>query len=134
MLTRNSGVIAIVLLMAQLMRRLNMFGVAPLLPLVVEYFGITRAAAGLLVSLPMLVAAAFGIPGGMIVARIGVRRALLLGWVAMALLTLPLLAPDFYSMLALRLAFGFGFALIDTATGPLLMDWFSPRGPWSSTP
>lgn len=104
------------------------------MPLVVEDFGITRAAAGLLVSLPMLVAAAFGILGGMLVARIGVRRALLLGWVAMALLTLSLLAPDFYSMLALRLALGFGFALIVPATGPLLMDWFSPGGPWSSTP
>ena len=127
-LTGYSRVIAAVLLMAHLMRGLNMFGVAPLLPLIVEDFGITRAAAGLLVSLPMLVAAAFGIPGGMLVARIGVRRALLLGWVAMSLLTLSLLAPDFYSMLALRLAFGFGFALIVTATGPLLMGWFSSRG------
>ena len=128
MLTRYSQVIAAVLLLAHMMRGLNMFGVAPLLPLVIEDFDISRAAAGLLVSLPMLVAAVFGIPGGMFVAGIGVRRALVVGWAAMALLTLSFLAPDFFSMLALRLAFGVGFALIVTTTGPLLMGWFSPRG------
>ena len=127
-LTRYSRVIAAVLLLAHLMRGLNMFGVAPLLPLVIQDFEISRAAAGLLVSLPMLVAAAFGIPGGMLVARIGVRRALIVGWAATSLLTLSFLAPDFVSMLALRLAFGVGFALIVTATGPLLMGWFAPRG------
>ena len=128
MLTRYSRVIAAVLLLAHMMRGLNMFGVAPLLPLVIEDFDISRAAAGLLVSLPMLVAAVFGIPGGMFVAGIGVRRALLVGWAATALLTLSFLAPDFLSMLALRLAFGVGFALIVTTTGPLLMGWFSQRG------
>ena len=128
MLTRYSQVMAAVLLLAHMMRGLNMFGVAPLLPLVIEDFEISRAAAGLLVSLPMLVAAAFGIPGGMLVAGIGVRRALIVGWAATALLTLSFLAPDFLTMLALRLAFGIGFALIVTTTGPVLMGWFSPRG------
>ena len=119
---------AAILLLAHMMRGLNMFGVAPLLPLVIEDFEISRAAAGLLVSLPMLVAAVFGIPGGMLVAGIGVRRALIVGWAATALLTLSFLAPDFLTMLALRLAFGVGFALIVTTTGPVLMGWFSPRG------
>ena len=54
----------------------------------------------------------------MLVARIGVRRAVLLGWVAIAMLTLSFIAPNSGSMLALRLAFGVGFALIVTATGP----------------
>ena len=128
MLTRYSQVIAAVLLLAHMMRGLNMFGVAPLLPLVIEDFDISRAAAGLLVSLPMLVAAVFGIPGGMLVAGIKVRRALIVGWAATALLSLSFLASDFFSMLALRLAFGVGFALIVTTTGPLLMAWFSPKG------
>ena len=127
-LTKHSQAIAGVLLLAHLVRGLNMFGVAPLLPLVIDDLGISRASAGLLVSLPMLAAASFGIPGGMVVSRVGIRRAFLAGWVGAALLSLSFLAPGFFSMLALRLAFGVGFALIVTTTGPLLMGWFSARG------
>ena len=56
----------------------------------------------------MLLAAAFGIPGGMLVARIGVKRSQLIGWIAMAVLALSFLAPNFAIMLSLRLAYGLG--------------------------
>ena len=115
------------LLAAHLAFGLNLFAVAPLLPLAIEEYQISRAAAGLLVSLPMLVAAGFGIPGGMLVARIGARRSFLIGWAAMALLALSLIAPNFATMLVLRLAYGVGLALMVTATGPLLMQWFPTR-------
>ena len=114
-------------LAAHLVLGLNLFGVAPLLPLVIEDYQISRVAAGLLVSMPMLVGAVFGIPGGMLVARIGVRKAFLIGWVAAAILTLTFLAPNYGFMLPLRLAYGVGLAMIVTATGPLLMGWFSQR-------
>ena len=114
-------------LAAHLVLGLNLFGVAPLLPLVIEDYQISRVAAGLLVSMPMLVGAVFGIPGGMLVARIGVRKAFLIGWVAAAILTLTFLAPNYGLMLPLRLAYGVGLAMIVTATGPLLMGWFSQR-------
>ena len=106
---------------------LNLFGIAPVLPLVIEDYQINRVTAGLLISLPMLVAAAFGIPGGMLVAAIGVRRANLIGWIAMAILTLSFLSPNFGTMLTLRLAYGIGLAMTITSTGPLLMGWFSQR-------
>jgi cyanate permease len=114
-------------LAAHLVLGLNLFGIAPLLPLAIEDYQISRVAAGLLVSMPMLVGAAFGIPGGMLVARIGVRWATLVGWVATAILALSFLAPNFGSMLVLRLAYGVGLAMIVTSTGPLLMGWFSQR-------
>ena len=75
----------------------------------------------------MLLAAAFGIPGGMLVARIGVKRAQLIAWIAMAVLALSFLAPNFGLMLVLRLAYGLGLAMLITSTGPLLMAWFSQR-------
>ena len=112
---------------AHLVLGLNLFAIAPLLPLVIEDFQISRVAAGLLVSLPMLVAAALGIPGGMLVSAIGVRRANLIGWVAMAILALSFLSSSFATMLPLRLAYGVGLAMTITATGPLLMGWFSQR-------
>ncbi len=105
----------------------NLFAIAPVLPLAIDDYGISSLAAGLLVSLPMLLAAAFGIPGGMLVARVGVKRAQLLGWSSMAVLALAFLAPNFGVMLALRLAYGVGLALMITSTGPLLMAWFSQR-------
>lgn len=125
---RNKTLIAAMSLAAHLALGLNMFGIAPLLPLAIADYEINRLSAGLLVSLPMLVGAAFGIPGGMLVARVGVRRACLIGWVATGVLTLSFLAPGFAYMLPLRLAYGVGLAMTVTATGPLLLGWFAMRG------
>ncbi len=114
-------------LAAHLVAGLNLFAVSPLLPLVIDDYDISRAEAGLLISLPMLVGAAIGIPGGMVVARVGLKRAYLWGWAAMALLALSAIAPNFATMLVLRLAYGVGLALMVVATGPLVMQWFRPR-------
>ena len=119
--------IAAMALAAHLAAGLNLFAVSPLLPLAIEDYGINRAEAGLLISLPMLVGAMLGIPGGMLVARIGLHRAYFWGWVAMALLALSAIAPNFYTLLVLRLAYGVGLALLVTATGPLIMQWFRAK-------
>ena len=114
-------------LAAHLAAGLNLFALSPLLPLAIEEYDISRAEAGLLISLPLLVGAAIGIPGGMLVARIGLRRAYFWGWVAMALLALSAVAPNFATLLVLRLGYGVGLALMVIATGPLVMQWFRPR-------
>ncbi len=107
---------------------LNMFTVSPLLPLAIDDYGINRTSAGLLVSLPMLMAAAFGLPGGMLLSRIGLRRAYFFGWASIALLALAPMTPGFEVLLVLRLVYGVGgFSLMVTATGPLLMQWFQPK-------
>lgn len=118
---------AVMTLVAHLAAGLNLFALSPLLPLAIEEFEISHWAAGLLVSLPMLVGAAIGIPGGILIARVGVKRAYMWAWVAMALLALAPLVPNFYVLLVLRLAFGVGLALVVVATGPLVMQWFKPR-------
>lgn len=118
---------AVMTLAAHLAAGLNLFALSPLLPLAIEEFDISHWAAGLLVSLPMLVGAAIGIPGGILIARVGVKRAYMWAWVAMALLALAPMVPNFYVLLVLRLAFGVGLALVVVATGPLVMQWFKPR-------
>ena len=120
-------VMAALSLAAHLVLGLNLFGISPVLPLVIEDYQINRVTAGLLISLPMLVGAALGIPGGMLVASIGVRRANLIAWIAMAILALSFLSPNFAAMLILRLAYGIGLAMTITSTGPLLMGWFSQK-------
>ena len=114
-------------LAAHLAAGLNLFALSPLLPLTIEEYGISHAAAGLLVSFPMLVGAAIGIPGGILIARVGVKRAYMWAWVCMALLALAPVVPNFYVLLLLRLAYGVGLALMVVATGPLVMQWFKPK-------
>ena len=114
-------------LTAHLAAGLNLFALSPLLPLTIEEYGISHRAAGMLVSLPMLVGAAIGIPGGIVIARLGVKRAYMWAWIAMALLALAPIVPNFYVLLILRLAYGVGLALMVVATGPLVMQWFRPK-------
>jgi len=75
----------------------------------------------------LLVAAAFGLPGGVITVRLGLSRAFAAGWWLVGLVTLAAIVPNFPAMLALRFLFGLGIALVFTATGPLLLQWFRPR-------
>ena len=120
-------VIAGLILLAHLSIGLNFFVISPLLPLIIEEYEITRATAGLLIALPLLIAAAFGLPGGAVIGRIGLRRVFGSAWLMMGLLVLSWWATNFPTLLALRLSYGVGFALILTATGPLLMHWFPPK-------
>ena len=63
----------------------------------------------------------------MLAARVGLKRAYMASWVAMGLLAFSAITPDFYSMLALRLLFGVGLALMVASSGPLVMQWFKGR-------
>ena len=118
---------AILVLAGHLSVGLNVFAVSPLLTMAINDYQINRATAGLLVALPLLVAAAIGLPSGILIARIGLRRAFIIGWAAIALVSLSGFAPNFITLLLLRSAIGLGFAFILTGTGPLLMEWFHPK-------
>lgn len=124
---RYRFVMAAMVLAAHLSVGLNVFAVSPLLPFAIDGYGINRTAAGLLVSMPLLVAATLGLPCGMMISRIGLGRAFTLGWAAVALVSFSALTPNFITLLVLRSGIGLGFALIITATGPLLMQWFRPK-------
>jgi len=125
--SRYRIVIAGLILAAHLAVGLNMFAVSPILPIIIDDLSINRATAGLLVAMPMLVAALFGLPGGVITMRLGLRRTFGAAWVAMGLLALSPVAPNFPTLLTLRLLFGLGTAMMFTASGPLLLQWFKPK-------
>ena len=118
--------IAGLIVAAHLCVGLNVFAVSPVLPIIIEDYGITSTAASLLVALALL-AAAFGLPGGLIVMRLGLKPAFTIAWVSMGLLVLSAVAPNYPALLVLRLLLGLGSALVLTATGPLLVTWFQPR-------
>ncbi len=106
---------------------INFFVVAPLLPVIIDDFGVSRATASLLISLALLVHAFFGLPGGILAARFGLKRMYFLTWFLIGLSVFSAIAPNFGTLLVLRLAYGIGFGAIIPATGPLLMQWFPPK-------
>ena len=106
---------------------INFFVVAPLFPLIIEEFGVNRATASLLIGLALLVHSFFGLPGGILATRFGLKRVYFLSWLMIGLPILSAAAPNFGTLLVLRLAYGVGFGAIIPATGPLLMQWFRPK-------
>ena len=124
---RYRFVIAVLILAAHFSIGLNFFVISPLLPLIVDDYGINRATASLLIVLALLIHAGFGLPGGVIVVRFGLKRIYTVSWFLIGTLVLSAVAPNFLTLLVLRLAYGVGFGLIIPATGPLLMQWFRPK-------
>ena len=59
---------------------INFFVISPLLPLIIEDYGINRTPASLLIVLALLIHSFFGLPGGVIVARFGIRPVFTLSW------------------------------------------------------
>ena len=102
---------------------------SPVLPLISEEYGIGHATAGLLVGVVLIIMGAFGLPGGIIAGRLGLRKTYTAAWLLMSLMTLVALSPGFGGLLALRVAFGLGMAAMLPATAPLLMQWFRPKEP-----
>ncbi|KAA1282596.1 MAG: MFS transporter [SAR202 cluster bacterium] len=125
--SRYRFVIAALIIAGHMTVGLNVFAVSPLLPMAIDDYGINRTTAGLLVALPLMVTAAIGLPCGILVARIGLHRSFVIGWAALALVSLSGFAPNIITLLLLRSGIGLGFAFIITGTGPLLMQWFRPK-------
>ena len=104
--SRYRFVIAALVLAAHLTVGLNMFSVAPILLPIIQDYEINLTTAGLLVALVPLVAAAFGLPGGIVTVKLGLRRALMIAWCLMGLAALSAVAPNYLTLMALRLAYG----------------------------
>lgn len=106
---------------------LSFFAISPLLPLIVDDYGISRTSAGLLSGLAIIIQAAVSIPGGILAVRMGLRPIYAIGWLLAGVMVLTPLADNFVSLLALRVVFALGVSFLFPATGPLLMRWFTPR-------
>ena len=101
--------------------------VAPVMPLILAEYGISRGMAGLLTGSVILMMSAFAIPAGMLVGRVGLKKLIGVGWFMAAAPALSFLADGFPALLAMRMMFGLSLAVILPAFGPLLMQWFRPR-------
>jgi len=106
---------------------LSWFAVAPITPLIMAEFNISRGTTSLLVSLVAMTGLISGIPGGVMINRIGAKKAIIVGAVLASLPALSFLAEDYFLLLLTRIALGAGIALFFSAVGPLAMQWFGPK-------
>ena len=120
-------VIVALLIWANFAFGLSFIAVAPILPIITEDYGINQTMAGLLVGVVFIIMAAFGLPGGLIVGRLGTRRSVTISLFLMAAVTLTALSPGFEGLLVLRMVYGLGMALFFPATASLIMRSFRPK-------
>ena len=105
----------------------NFQAVSPILPLITKDYDISNTTAGLLVGVVMVIIGLLGIPGAFIAGRLGLRATYTASWFMMGLLTLSALSPGFEGLLALRIVYGLGMAVILPGTVLLVMRWFRPK-------
>ncbi len=101
--------------------------IAPVTPLILAEYGISRGMAGLLTGSVILVMSGFTIPAGLLVGRVGLKKLIGVAWFMAAAPALSFLADSFPALLVMRMMFGLSLAVILPAFGPLLMQWFRPR-------
>ena len=125
--SRNRFVMAAVILILTFSIGLSWFAVAPITPLIMAEFNINRGTASLLISLIALTGLIVGVPSGVLINRIGAKKAIFVGAVLASLPALSFLAEDYFLLLLTRIALGAGMALFFSAVGPLAMQWFGPK-------
>lgn len=114
------------LLGAQL--RLTMLAVPPVLPLIHRELGLSEKAVGALSALPVLLLSGAALAGSLLVARLGARRACLLGlWIVAAGGAARGIGPSAPMLFAMTFVMGAGVALMQPTLPTLVGEWFADR-------
>lgn len=119
--------VAAALVPAQVAMGINFFGPSPLLPLIIEQYHLSRSATSLLIVAVTLVVTAFLIPGGVLATRLGTRKTVAISTLIMSAGTLSVVAPNFWTLVALRMVFGVGAGMLLPTTTAVAAEWFGPR-------
>ncbi len=106
----------------------SILSVAPLSPFLLDSFQLSRAQAGLFLPAIYLGGVLLSLPAGWLTDRFGVRLTLVLGQgLTGAMVGLAALSPVFPVLLGLLFLGGFGWSVLNPATGKVVLDWFPPR-------
>jgi MFS family permease len=107
---------------------LTALAVAPLAPFLLDALALSRGEVGLCLPAVYLGGVLMALPAGWLTDRLGVRRALGLGQLALgALVCAAAASGGFGALLALLAVAGFGFSVLNPATGKAIVEWFPPR-------
>lgn len=127
-LTRADWVHLLLLWLGGIDLRLTMLAVPPLIPLIHNELHLDEKAVGALVSLPVLLLAIAAVPGALLIAKLGVRRALMLGLGFVAVFgAVRGLGPSTPVLFTATFLMGVGVAVSQPAFPSLVRDWFPRR-------
>jgi len=127
-LTRADGVRLLLLLLGGIDLRLTMLAVPPLIPLIHRELHLDEKAVGALVSLPVLLLAIAAVPGSLLIAKLGVRGALMVGLGLVAAFgALRGLGPSTLVLFSATFLMGVGVAVSQPAFPSLVREWFPRR-------
>ena len=127
-LTRAEWVHLLLLWLGGIDLRLTMLAVPPLVPLIHHELHLDETSVGALVSLPVLLLAVAAVPGSLLIAKLGVRGALLAGLGFVAVFGgLRGFGPSTPVLFSTTFLMGVGVAVSQPAFPSLVREWFPRR-------
>lgn len=117
-----------VLWLAGVAMRMTILAMPPVIPQVHSELHMSETQVGLLIGLPLGMFALAAVPGSLLIARIGVSLAVILGMVITALGgAARAAAVDVWTLYAAAMATGFGVAIMQPGVPVLVRDWLPNR-------
>ena len=108
--------------------RLTILAVPPVIPLIHDQLRLNATQIGILTGLPSMLFAFAAVPGSLLIARLGVRSALVVGLAATAIGgALRGAVPDVAWLYAMTIAMGAGVAVMQVTMPPAVRAWFPGR-------
>src|SRR5882672_3309847 len=108
--------------------RLTILAVPPVIPLIHDELNLSATQIGILTGLPSMLFAFAAVPGSLLIARLGVRTALVVGLSLTALGgALRGALPDVAWLYAMTIAMGAGVAIMQVAMPPAVRSWLPDR-------
>ncbi|MGH6682990.1 MAG: CynX/NimT family MFS transporter [Pseudolabrys sp.] len=108
--------------------RLTILAVPPVIPLIHDELRLNATQVGILTGLPSMLFAIAAVPGSLLIARLGVRAALVAGLAVTAIGgALRGALPDVAWLYAMTIAMGAGIAVMQVALPPAVRAWFPSR-------
>src|SRR2546421_3190592 len=127
-LTRADWVRLLLLWLGGIDLRLTMLAVPPLIPLIHRELHLDEKSVGALVSGPVLLLAVAAVPGSLLIAKLGVRGALVTGLGAIALFgALRGFGPSVPVLFTATFLMGVGVAVTQPAFPAMVREWFPRR-------
>jgi MFS family permease len=114
--------------LAQALGALTALAVAPLAPFLLESLELSRVQVGLFLPAVYLGGVLMALPAGWFTDRLGVRLTFTLGQLVVGtMIVLGAGSPSYGLLLVLLVLGGFGFSVLNPATGRAVVEWFPPR-------
>jgi len=108
--------------------RLTILAVPPVIPLIHDGLNLNATQVGILTGLPSMLFAFAAVPGSLLIARLGMRTALVVGLAATAIGgALRGAIPDVMWLYAMTIVMGAGVAVMQVTMPPAVRTWFPQR-------